>query len=288
MAELSDLERNFIIQAHRYLENPNFLARVTQILGRPLERGIAALPEKTKDLINQATDKALQSALKVALRSLGDQKDTHSFPHDFADSLEQSTSSRLKHGFATGVTGAVGGFFGLPALPLELPLTTTLILRSVARIADDFGANLNDRKVQMDCLFIFAMGTPQDKPQLVNGSQYYSTRLMFSSMTKEALAFMATRTTQDILELITRDTAPILARFLAQVAARFQIVVTDKFVAQAVPFAGAITGSMINILFTDHFNTIAKFHYGVQRLEHIYGEEMIKATYCDSSSDHRR
>jgi len=34
------------------------------------------------------------------------------------------------------VSGAVGGFFGLPGLIVELPISTTLMLRSIADIAE--------------------------------------------------------------------------------------------------------------------------------------------------------
>ncbi len=44
---------------------------------------------------------------------------------------------------AAGVTGGVSGFFGLAALPVELPVTTTLMLRAIADIARHNGEDLS-------------------------------------------------------------------------------------------------------------------------------------------------
>jgi len=42
-------------------------------------------------------------------------------------------SSNIFHKIAVATSGGIGGFFGLPALAIELPISTTIMLRSVAR-----------------------------------------------------------------------------------------------------------------------------------------------------------
>jgi hypothetical protein len=49
--------------------------------------------------------------------------------------------------------------------------------------------------------------------------------------------------------------------------------------AQSVPVIGAAGGALINILFIDHFQDMARGHFIVRRLERKYGEESVEATY---------
>lgn len=50
---------------------------------------------------------------------------------------------------AAGVSGVAGGVFGLPGLAIELPLTMGIMLRSIASIAAEFGADLSDPGVRL-------------------------------------------------------------------------------------------------------------------------------------------
>jgi hypothetical protein len=58
----------------------------------------------------------------------------------------------------SGVSGAVGGFFGLPALALELPVSTTLLLRAIADIARSEGEPIKSTESRLACLEVFALG----------------------------------------------------------------------------------------------------------------------------------
>ena len=54
------------------------------------------------------------------------------------DTLEDEPPASPAIGFSSflaGVTGGVSGLLGLAALPVELPLTTTFMLRAIASIA---------------------------------------------------------------------------------------------------------------------------------------------------------
>jgi len=53
---------------------------------------------------------------------------------------------------------AVGGFFGLPGLIFELPISTTLMLRSIADIARSEGENLSSLDTHLACNHCFALG----------------------------------------------------------------------------------------------------------------------------------
>jgi hypothetical protein len=48
---------------------------------------------------------------------------------------------------------------------------------------------------------------------------------------------------------------------------------------QAAPVIGAIGGSTINVLFTDHFQNVAHGHFTIRRLERIYGVDAVRRRY---------
>ena len=73
--------------------------------------------------------------------------------------------------------------------------------------------------------------------------------------------------------------APIILRLITKVAARFGVQVSEKIAAQAIPIVGAVGGAVINTLFIDHFQDMARGHFIVRRLERIYGIEAVKKEY---------
>jgi hypothetical protein len=46
-----------------------------------------------------------------------------------------------------------------------------------------------------------------------------------------------------------------------------------------VPVAGAISGALLNLVFMNHFQDIAKGHFIVRRLERRHGAETIRNAY---------
>ena len=63
------------------------------------------------------------------------------------------------------------------------------------------------------------------------------------------------------------------------VAASVGIQVSEKVAAQAIPVIGAAGGAIINMIFIDHFQDMARGHFIVRRLERKYGTEIVRATY---------
>ena len=100
--------------------------------------------------------------------------------------VNASGSSDLAHKIAVGVTGAVGGLFGMAAIVAELPASTIIILRSIADIARSEGADLNDIDglTKQECLQVFALGTPPDEADAAN-SAYYASRAAMALLVRE-------------------------------------------------------------------------------------------------------
>jgi hypothetical protein len=82
-------------------------------------------------------------ALKVALRTM------QRIPHP---------GSPLLHKALATASGATGGAFGLAALPIELPVSTIIMLRSIADIARSEGEDLSDPESALSCMQVFALG----------------------------------------------------------------------------------------------------------------------------------
>ena len=114
--DLYDLKK-----AKTLLENPGLAAKIANLLGTPIEKGFSLLPENWNQKIGELTRTALSKAVQAAVLTIRDSPGAE--------------SSNIWHKLAVATTGGIGGLFGLPALSIELPISTTIMLRSIADIA---------------------------------------------------------------------------------------------------------------------------------------------------------
>jgi len=169
------------------------------------------------------------------------------------------------------VSGAAGGFFGLPGLIVELPISTALMLRSIADIARSEGEDLSPVDAHLACITVFALGGRTRSDDAAE-TAYYAVRAALARALSEAAEFVAQRG-------IMEEGAPMVIRVMANLASRFGIIVTDKMAAEMVPVVGALGGASINLLFISHFQAVARGHFIVRRLERKYGPESVKREY---------
>ena len=216
--------------------------------------------------MEDVTNASLKAALDVAVKSM--------------DSKSESASWDLSHKLASAAVGMVGGAFGLPSALIELPLSTTVMLRSVADVARANGEDLSDLKVRLECLNVFALGggteTVGGEQQTDEGydSAYFATRVVLAQEIGAATKSIAARGLAD-------DAASPVVKFLSKIAARYGVTVSEKMAAMAVPILGAAAGAAINVAFTSHFQSVARAHFSVRRLEREYGGERVKAKYLE-------
>lgn len=239
------------------LENPGITAKITNLLGTPVEKGLSYLPKNWNEKIVEITKTALLKVTETAVFTLQDTP------------LMKSSNWWHKAGVAT--SGAVGGFFGLAALAIELPVSTGIMLRSIADIARSEGENISDFNTQMACLEVFALGSKKSSDD-ASEMGYFAVRSALSKTITEASEYVLTKG-------LTKETAPAMIQFLVKIAQRFSITVTEKAAAQAIPAIGAVGGALINTLFMDHFQDMAKGHFTVRKLERIYGKTLINTEY---------
>ena len=262
--ELLDLEK-----AVKLLEQATITEKMTQMVGKPIDYLMSKLPKGAEAQIYSLVEKALHKAADAALWSLNNEPNR-----------EASTKTNK---FFAAVSGAVGGTFGFSALAIELPLSTTIMLRSVADIARSEGFDLDKVETKQACLEVFALGGPSENDDAVD-TAYYATR----SFTAEAMQILSKELSEiatkkasvnAAMNLTPTQTGKWLATLIEKVATRFGIVITEKTAAQVVPVIGAFAGATLNIMFTDYYQDMARGHFIIKRLEKKYGSEFIKSEY---------
>lgn len=241
------------------LEHPGLAARISDLVGSPIEKGFSRLPEKWALAVNSAARKSIEAALEVALRTMNQARPDLSVP------------SNRWHKLAAGASGAVGGALGLSALILELPVSTTIMLRSIADIARSQGENLETMEARIQCIHVFALGGRSKNDDGAEAG-YFAARAAMAKAVSDAAAHLARKGLSD-------RGAPAIVRLIAQVASRFSVVVSEKAAAQAIPVVGAIGGAAINTLFIDHFQNIGRGHFTIRRLERLHGPETVRRIY---------
>ncbi len=259
--DLRALER-----AVELLEQDTITETLTQLVGTPIDYLMSKLPKGAEEQIYSLVEKSLHKAADAALWSL--------------DNEPNRIASTKTNKFFAAVSGAIGGAFGFSALAIELPVSTTIMLRSIADIARSEGFELDNIDTKLACLEVFSLGGPSDDDDAANHA-YYATR----SLTAEIVQDLS----KEISNIAVKNASSVqtgkwLASLIEKVATRFGIVITEKMAAQVVPVIGALTGATLNTMFTDYYQDMARGHFIVKRLEKKYGNELIKAEYIKISS----
>lgn len=245
-----------LAEAKRLLETPGLAAKATGLIGTSIEKGFALLPDRWSQRIGESTRDALMVAMRAALLTMGRQ---------------ESQSYPLWHKIAAVASGAAGGAFGLPALVVELPISTTIMCRSIADIARANGESLDSVGTRLACIEVFALGGTSKQDDAAE-TGYFAVRAALAQAVSEAAQYLAS-------QRVAEKSAPALVRLIALIAGRFQIQVSEKVAAQAVPVIGAASGAVINLLFIDHFQDMSRGHFTIRRLERHYGGDEVRAAY---------
>lgn len=257
MKDWTEADLDQLRTARSLLEAQGLVVRLTEVVGAPLERGLAMLPEGWRRVLHSAVTKALETALTAAVRSLRDPA--------------PKRSREGWHRLAVVMTGAGGGAFGLAGLTVELPLSTAIMLRSIADIARSEGEDLSQLESRLECLKVFALGGPGPSDDSAE-TGYFAVRSALAATVRDAVQFIAEHG-------VAEKGAPVLVRLVAAIAARFGIVVSEKAAAMAIPAVGAAGGAAVNALFISHFQDVARGHFMIRRLERIYGRDAVEESY---------
>jgi hypothetical protein len=251
-ADMNDLKR-----AKKLLEKPGISARMLNVLGKSISAGFRFLPDRWNLNIGKLTQTALSKTVHAAIYTMKDKP--------------SKEASNAWHKFAVAATGGFCGFFGLPALFVELPTSTTIMLRSIADVARSEGEFISSIDTKIACVEVFALGGPK-KSDDASESGYFAIRAALAQSVSKASQYIAEKG-------LAKESAPALVRFIMQIADRFSIRISTKAAAQAVPAIGAAGGVVINMMFIAHYQNIARGHFIIRRLERKYGADVVRTTY---------
>lgn len=254
---MTDQELEKLREAKRLLENPAFLMELSNIIGKPVEKIYKFLPENIQEGIGDLAKKVLLRSLDILVSKMDDSKNMK--PNNFFHKI-----------LVTG-TGTAGGFFGLPSLAIELPVTTTIMLRSIADIARSKGFDINDMQTKLACLEVFALGGNSARDDF-SDSAYYITRAGLARAVTEANKYLLNKG-------LVKESAPALVSLISKIASRFGIMISEGAAAKSIPVIGAASGGAINLVFMNHFQRMAEGHFTVMQLENKYGKEKVMEVY---------
>ncbi len=218
-----DTEAELDRLAARYRAAGGLGVQLLSMAGGRAETLLERLPAAVRERLGAATESALQLAMKAALASRG------ALP-DQADWVNRAMSTAM---------GAAGGFGGLPSALVELPATTTVLLRIIQGVAAEHGFDPGAQSVQFDCIRVFAAAGPL---AMDDGAD---------------LGFLTLRVTL---------TGGAMQRLIGAVAPRLATVLGQKLAAQTVPVLGAMAGATANYVYSGYYREIAHVHFGLRRL----------------------
>jgi len=247
------LQRAFLV-----LENPRFAARLAEYAGQPVRRALQMLPKAANARLNGVVESAILRCLRLAINSI--------------EPGSKRRPQALVPTVLVGLSGGVSGLLGVAALPLELPLTTTIMLRAIAEIARYSGEDLSTLEARLACVEVFALGSGDSDNRLDVG--YFASRVLLSKLADDASAFILERGVAGV-------SAPAINRLVVEIASRFGIVISERAAAGALPVLGALGGASLNVIFMNHFQRLARGHFTVRRLERQYGADVVRRYYED-------
>jgi len=261
--ELTLADHETLQAAYRRLETPSLVIRLSSAFGVPVEKIARELgkraPEPVAEIVSRAARKAIELALEGSARTLRGE--------------DPLPASNAMHMAAAATSGAIGGFFGMQGLIVELPVTTGIMFRSMADIARAEGESPRDPETLVNVLQVFALGSGVSDQDDAAETAYYGARVALGKVVNEAMQHV-------VKHGMGNSAAPSLVRLTAAIASRFGVVVTQKSMAQAIPVIGAIGGGLVNTVFISHFQEMARAHFAIRRLERTYSPEVVRAAYA--------
>ncbi len=249
LQNLADLKKAAIL-----LEKDSIAVRMANLFGEAAEKFVRLFPRRFQKSLEMHTVMTIEKSWEFSLSTMA--------------GPDVPPEPEKRHRLYAIISGAVGGL-AVVTLFAELPVTTVIMLRSVADIAKSEGEDYNTLETRIACLESFALGGEEaDKGK----SSYYVTREMLSKPLEESGKYIAKKG-------VAGMGAPFVAQLIAKIAAKNQTFLSAKAAAKAVPLTGAVIGATVNVVFIDYFQEKARGHFIMRRLEKKYGTEEVKQVF---------
>lgn len=229
LALSADLDAEIAALARRYQRANGPVIRLLNRLGGGLEAQLAALPEGVRTRIEALTAEALARSYGLAGKA--------------------PDLGRRGAVLAAVATGAAGGAGGMATSLAEIPVTVTLFLTAIQRVARAAGLDPDEDWVRAECLQVFAAGSPVDRDDGVN-TGFVTARLALTGATVQNL--------------------------IATIAPKLAVVLGQKLAAQAVPVIGAVSGAALNAAYLAYYRDLAEVRFALRRLAALHGSDAVE------------
>lgn len=214
------------------------LMKAINFVGGHVEDGLKILPASARVQVDDIARAALRHSYDLASRS--------------REGRGRNIGSDRVHKLMGTLSGALGGFGGLPTALVELPVATTVIFRAVHHVATEYGEDPSAEQTRMECLAVFGAGGPGSDDDGID-TAFIGARLSLSGTAVNAL--------------------------ISRVAPKFAAVLSQKLATQAVPVLGAAAGAGTNYAFVDYYVALAHVHFGLRKLARVYGEAAVTEAF---------
>lgn len=225
------------------------LMQTVLFVGGQIEDTLKLLPKRTRNQLDAAATRALRYSYDAAGRSMG------------TTGVRRFVATDRAHKALASLSGALGGFGGLPTAIAELPLATTVIFRAVQHIALEHGEDPNDSETRAQCLQVFGKGSQDDEDDGIDTS-FIGARIGLSGAAINTL--------------------------ISKVAPKFATVLGQKLASQTVPILGAAAGAGTNYTFVSYYTEIAHVHFGLRALAREHGGDAVSDAFTKAAIDLRR
>jgi hypothetical protein len=246
-AGLSDADRARLAEAAEILlDSRGIVIRISEWLGGRLhglgrrfaEFGPHLLGEDWQTRYQMLVEGALRNAYRIGTLGL--------------DAASGHRPRRRTRKLIAAATGGASGLVGVPGIAADLPLTTCMMMRSIAEIARSHGEDIGSTATRHACIEVFAFGSPEIGDEDIDLA-YWTIR---GSLSHASIALL-----------------------IRQVAARLGVMLSQKYLAQAVPLIGAAAGSTLNYAFMDHYQRMARVHFTLRELERRHDPDEVRACF---------
>lgn len=231
------------VLAKQYTDANGWMMKLVNMAAGKLESGLTALPASAQAQINDVTKLALRTSYEAAAKTI---------PPVGASGVIGRTLGKLSgevaHKTAAIATGAVGGIGGVGTTMVEIPVTVSLIFRSVQNIAAEYGEDPTSLDVKLECIKVFGNGAISDDADDMD------------------VGFIGAK---------IGLTGGAAEKLIAAVAPKFAAMMSNKLAAQMVPVLGAVTGAGINYTFINYYQQMAHIRFGLRKIARNSKPELV-------------
>lgn len=240
------------------LERDAYALRIIDFFGTPLDAPL----KLTSSQKQRGLDRVLRKSMDLCMRWTKGTLRVHSPPQARGWLTQMAATS----------TGFIAGIFGAISIPIEIPLTIILILRSIAEVAERYPIPPDDMDRRLECLFVMSLAGRVKSPE--PRSQYWSVRDAYRPVIIEAGRSI-------VISSATSSSAQGLLMVLENLMYQLGMALAEGIAARSIPIVGAAAGASMSFIIVSRYRRVAAAHFTLLALEDTYGLKVIREAFLE-------